>query len=314
MHFNLNNIIPDTEEDKTILTKGKTNKLTKFYSAYIYSIFLEHSCHDEPLTTKSICLKIIKKFKTYIDITTIQSYIKEMKTNNALPDIEIIGNPNNGYYLKSKTEALYLNEEDRLDDYQIHHLINKVINSRNLSYGEKSSIIYKLSSMCIDQDTKEFLQERKPLKKTKNTQNARLIARLYDDLPYIIKNNLVIEIKHNIISPNKKSNEKFILKKFYIYTAIPLDESFLILGTYDITQGNSTFLHLLRFDDYKILQETFEKIPLKLKFPSLFLTNEIIEILKKENPNDFIFPTDKEINEFKAKQEAYKLERMNRKF
>lgn len=287
MHFDGNKIIPDTFEDEEILSVGKSNKKVKFYSAYIYRTLLEESNQDNPLKVKDICLKIIEKFNVYIDITTIQDHIKDIKENNVMPDIEILGKPHIGYYIKPMDNSLYLSEDDRLEDYQIHYLVNIVRGSTNLDADKKNTLIEKLSLMCLNKDAKDFLLDKSILNKETDKHTAIVNARLYDELPEIISKQLVIEITEKTMNTDLNLQPT----RFYTYAMLPKGESFKLIGYSSLT-GNTRVILPHRICDYKVLDETFEKTKLNLR-TSLFITSEDIKLLQKENRNDFIFPTKK---------------------
>ena len=303
MHFEeKNKIIPDTLEDEELLSLGKANKQIKFYSAYIYRTLLEEASQDNPLKVKDICLKIIEKFNVYIDITTIQDHIKDIRENNVMPDIEILGKPHSGYYIKSMDNSLFLSEDDRLEDYQIHYLVNIIRGSSKLIAKEKNLLINKLSSMCLDEDTQEYLLDKSIFNKNVDTHTARISSRLHYDLPEIISKQLVIEITEKSMMEGLQPLKP---RKFYTYAILPRGESFILIGSYSLT-GMARFVFINRIKDYRILDETFKKEKLVLKL-SVFLSDEGIQILQKENKNDFIFPTESEL-----KQRQQNIERVNK--
>lgn len=303
MHFERNNLITDTMEDEELLTRSKQNKGKKLYGIYLLSILSEEANEDNPFTVKMLCLRLLERYGVFADITTIQSYIKTFQT---LKDFTLKGLPNDGYYLKPLNNSLLLHEEERLDDYQIHYLIEYVRSSRNLSKTEKNSVIEKLSSMCYEEINKDYLLRKHIVYSNQDKRKSLLITRLFSEIPEILRENLILEIKEK----HKLIQSRF--RKFYLYATIPAGDYPILVGA-STPGGNARILPSGMIEDYRVIEdEHFEKLKLKLK-PSILLGEERIEFLKLEYPDIFEFPTDKELRDWRTKIQLAQKDWKNRK-
>ena len=301
MHFEKNTIIPDSFEDEELLSISKENKQEKPYSAYIYRTLLEEANQTNPLKVKDICLKIIEKFNVYINITTIQDHIKDIREKNVMPDIEIYGKPHRGYYIKYKNGDVFLSKKDLLDDIEINVLIQSIRRSRIASATAKKSIVEKLKNLLLDEETKSFIEKHGSVEKDrKHNINLDLFA---EDMVDVITNCRPIMLKF-------KNQEEY--KEFNTYALIPSSDNYLLVGCYN----NSKLSQLIPIsnitDYYVITDESFEKTPLRIRMGIMF-DEQRINFLKSEYAKDFIFPSDKDIkahNEFIARiREAEKVKK-----
>lgn len=294
MHFEKNTVIPDTFEDEELLSLGKKKKKGKgkLYSAYIYRTLLEEASKDNPLKVKDICLRIIEKFKVYIDITTIQGHIKEIRKNNVMPDIKLYGKPHRGYYIKYKNGDAFLSKKELLDDIEINVLIQSIRRSRIASATAKKSIVEKLKNLLLGEETKSFLEKYGSVEKDREHNiNLDLFA---EDMVDVITNCRPIMLKF-------KNQEEY--KEFYTYALIPCSDAYLLVGCYKGSEVAFVTTLSMITDYYAITDETFEKTPLRIKIGQMF-DEQRINFLKSEYEKDFIFPSEKEVracNEFIAR-------------
>ena len=111
----------------------------------------------------------------------------------------------------------------------------------------------------------------------------------------------IINQRRPIMLQRKHHNGKVDLnyRRFNIYAFIPFQNTYCIVGA---PNGGkvANFLTLNQINKYYVLEdETFEKTPLTIRMSTIFTTDEVLETLKVEHPNDFIFPTKEEMQRHK---------------
>lgn len=284
------NIVENVYDDQDT-PKGKKDRFTKFYSIYVYKVLTEDASKDEPLKVLDILEIIKEKFKVILSKDTIQEYIRLFKIH-LLPNYTLEGNPYDGYYLTSDNEDILVPGEFRLDDIEINILIQMLRKSRLASDGAKKNIIEKLS-YSAGSELKEFLNKHSYFSKDINFNiQKNLFA---EDMIEIINQRRPIMLQRKL--SNGKVNSTF--RRFNIYAFIPFQDTYCIVGAPNC--GNvANFLTLNQINKYYVLEdETFDKTPLHIRMSTMFTTDEVLETLKTEHPNDFIFPTKEEMQRHK---------------
>lgn len=280
MRFEGNTAIPETQQEEELIVKGKKNKEVKLYSAYIYRVLLEESSVSNTFKVKELCKRILERFKVYIEISTIQDYIKSIDTMNGL---SIQGNPYNGYYLENQNGDMYVPFEYLLDDTEINMLIQTIKHSRIPSVGSKKSIINKLKYFASD-SLKQLLSKQKHI--TKEEKHNHLKDLFSEDMIDVVTEQRPIMLQ-------LKKEHKYL--EFHTYAVLSHLDTYILVGRYKDAKI-ARFISLGTIEDYRVIEsKRFTKVKVPIKYSTFFTSDECLEILKSDCPNDFIFPTQSEI-------------------
>lgn len=296
MRFEGNTAIPETQQEEELIVKGKKNKEVKLYSAYIYRVLLEESSVSNTFKVKELCKRILERFEVYIEISTIQDYIKSI---NSMKGLSIQGNPYNGYYLENQNGDVYLPFDYVLYDVEINILIQTIKASRNASLGAKKGIIDKLKYLASD-NLKYVLNKNAHIVKDVKYNNLKdLFA---EDMIQVITEQRPIMLQ--LKEPKGTKELKYI--EFHTYAVLPYKDSYLLVGR--VKDGKiARFVSFESIKNYKVIEnQKFTKVKVLIKLSMVFTTEENLEILKTDHPNDFIFPTQQEILAYKKQHSQVK--------
>lgn len=285
MKFEGNIAIPENYEEEELIVKGKKNKEVKLYSAYIYRVLLEESSINNTFKVKELCKRILERFKVYIEISTIQDYIKSI---NIMEDVKLQGDPYNGYYMENQNGDVYLPFDYVLDDVEINILIQTIKTSRNASLGAKKGIIDKLKYLASD-NLKYVLNKNAHIVKDVKYNNLKdLFA---EDMIEVMAEQRPIMIQFK--EPKGMKKLKYI--EFHTYAILPYTNSYVLVGR--VKDGKiARFIAFGEIKDYRVIEnQKFTKVKVPIKLSTLFTSEGNLEILKADHPNDFIFPTQQEI-------------------
>lgn len=291
MRFEGNTAIPETHQEEELIVKGKKNKEVKLYSAYIYRVLLEESSVSNTFKVKELCKRILERFEVYIEISTIQDYIKSI---NSMKGLSIQGNPYNGYYLENQDGDIYLPFEYVLDDTELNMLIQNIKRSKNASIGAKKAIINKLKHLASD-NLKELLNRNGHI--VKDVKHNHLKDLFAEDMIEVIAEQRPIMLQ--LKEPTGKKELAYI--EFHTYAVLPYTDSYVLVGRFK--DGKiARFISFGSIKDYRVIEnQKFTKVKVPIKYSAIFISDECLEILKTDHPNDFIFPTQQEILEAKRK-------------
>lgn len=267
---------------------------------YIRDILIKTS-KEEPITIKEILRTLEEDYEIFVDVTTIQRYINEMK--KGMKDYSLCGN-RDGYYLLKNQEVL-IPQTSLLSNNEVNVIVNAISNVNYLSQDEKNNIIYKLAEQIQDEDFKDsMLNKWMPA----NKENSKIAEQILMDQPKIFKNHpILITVEQG----RSRTSEPF---KFFVYNIIPSYNNLLLVGRPEKKSQN----HLVamtnkilssRIKSYKLLEdETFEKTPIKIRLNNLFFGfnfNER-EILRKECPTTILLPQEKDIEALDNESKLFK--------
>lgn len=290
MRFEGNVIVSESTEDEVLLEEGRKNKKRMLYGIYILSILVEESSCENPLKVKDICKRVLERYKVLIDISTIQEYMKVFEN---IHGYQIRKNKDFSYYA-TKESGIYISEDERLTDYEINYLAGLVTSSRKLYKCQKYQILEKLSMLCFDETNSDYVSEIIHTNKAKDKLRGDVYHRLLNDVPRIMKSNLVMKIKL------KRRGFDSLYNKFKLYAVIPRGESLLLIGSFS-ESGIARVVIDTMIENYNILEaECFERKKLVIK-QSVFISEDDINYLKSEYYDDFIFQTKDELDELKRK-------------
>lgn len=255
---------------------------------YIRDILIK-TTKEEPITIKEILSTLEEDYEIFVDVTTIQRYINEMK--KGMKDYSLCGN-RDGYYLLKNQEVL-IPKTSLLSNNEVNVIANAISNVNYLSQDEKNNIIYKLADQIQDENFKDILLNKWM---PQNQNYSEIAERILNDKPKILDNHpILITMEHG----RNHISEPF---KFFVYNILPTYNDLLLVGRPEKKSQN----HLVamtnkilssRIKSYKLLEdETFEKTPIKIRFGSFigFSFNER-EILRKECPTTILLPQEKDI-------------------
>ena len=285
MRFEGNTAIPETQQEDELIVKGKKNKEVKLYSAYIYRVLLEESSASNTFKVKELCKKLLERFEVYIEISTIQDYIKSI---NSMRGLSIQWNPYNGYYLENQNGDVYLPFDYVLNDVEINILIQTIKASRNASLGAKKGIIDKLKYLASD-NLKYVLNKNAHIVKDVKYNNLKdLFA---EDMIQVITEQRPIMLQ--LKEPKGTKELKYI--EFHTYAVLAYKDSYLLVGR--VKDGKiARFVLFENIKNYRVIEnQKFKKVKVPIKLSMVFTTEENLEILKTDHPNDFIFPTQQEL-------------------
>ena len=298
MRFEENLIVPETREDEILLEEGRNNKKRMLNGIYILSILVEESSSENPLKVKDICIKVLERYKVLIDISTIQEYMKVFENFDGY---QIRKNKDFSYYA-TKERGVYLSEDARLSDYEINYLAGLVTGSRKLNKYQKYELLDKLSMMCFDEINRDYVSEIIHTNRAKDKFRGDVYRRLLNDVPRIMKNNLVMRIKI------KRRGIDSLYRKFNLYAVVPRNESLLLIGSFS-ESGIARVVLDVMIENYNVLEdEYFEKGKLVIK-QSILIGEDVIDYLKSEYCDNFIFQTKEELDELKRRVEKAKREK-----
>ena len=301
MKFKRSKALPENSLEEEIIKKGKKDKQTKLYGTYIFRVFAEESSEYNKFTSKELSQKILEKFNTYIELSTIQSYIKLLKKQN---NPKLLGDKREGYYFSKENGPIYISEENRLFDEDIVLLVDTIRRLGNYPTEEIEKIKNKLIEQCYETSTQDYLLGREVFNKN-NDSNVKKHAYFISQLPKILEEKRPILYNRKV----EMSNIEVKHSKFNIYAAIPSGGSYILVGCRP-GQNRAFVLFSYSLEDIKVLyNETFEKEKLHI-YPGVFFDEDKMSILKRENKDDFIFHTHKEklemIKKLKSKKSQNK--------
>lgn len=254
---------------------------------YVRDILINAS-KEEPITIKEILNILEEDYEIYVDKTTIQRYINEMK--DGMPQYELMGD-RYGYYLKNNSGDLNIKYEDRLKDNELITIINSISNLNYINDNDKINILTKLTEQSDNEETKNLILD-KYMPKTENF--SEIANQISNDMPKILQNHpILITIKNCRLNEEKPY-------KFYVYNIIQRNGDLLLVGKSDFKVKVFYYLENVvpasKITSYKLLEdESFEKKPIKIKWSMGFniLDKQERKILRKENPDTIILPDEK---------------------
>lgn len=296
MRFEGNIAIPENFEEEELIVKGKKNKEVKLYSAYIYKVLLEESSINNTFKVKELCKRILERFKVYIEISTIQDYIKSI---NIMEDVKLQGDPYYGYYMENQNGDMYVPFDFILDDTEINILIQILKNSRIATVGAKRNIIEKLKYYGSE-NLNYILEKNKHI--VRDDKHNHLKDLFAEDMIEVMAEQRPIMIQ--LKEPKGIKELKYI--EFHTYAVLPYTDSYVLVGR--VKDGKiARFIAFGTIKNYRVIEnQKFTKVKVPIKLSTFFTSEGNLEILKNDHPNDFIFPTQQEIVTYKKQHSQVK--------
>lgn len=255
------------------------------------------------MKTETIKNRLFDEFNIQMDESTITRYLREFRQGKSKV-YTLCGNGKEGYYVKNDYGVVIPNEFT-FNNAEMNFLYLSVLNSRQLNMEQKSFLIEKLSYQCTNEIIKENIESHRLLNVDKNEGVDG-----YANLDTFIE---AISKKYPIkISSEYRINSEI----FYPYAYLPAsDGNLFLIGTRGGTMIRS--INCNSIEKFEILKDKkFSETKPILKY-DFFFDSERIEYLKKNYPNNFVFPTEQEVVLQQKLDEIYKLSnklRLSRNF